>query len=68
MDSLKLLKKSFWLLKIDEGVLEMGEKIGLSDINIGENAVIGLGSVILKDISPDTTVAGNPGNVIKKSR
>jgi UDP-3-O-[3-hydroxymyristoyl] glucosamine N-acyltransferase len=39
-----------------------------SDINIGENAVIGLGSVILKDISPDTTVAGNPGNVIKKSR
>ena len=40
MDSLKLLKKSFWLLKIDEGVLEMGEKIGLSDINIGEKFVL----------------------------
>ncbi len=40
MASLKLLKKSFWLLKIDEGVLEMGEKIGLSDINIGEKFVL----------------------------
>jgi len=40
MDSLKLLKKSFWLLKIDEGVLEMGEKIGLSDVNVGEKFVL----------------------------
>jgi UDP-3-O-[3-hydroxymyristoyl] glucosamine N-acyltransferase len=39
-----------------------------SYVNIGENAMIGLGSVIIKDVSPGTTVAGNPGHVLKKSR
>ena len=40
MDSLRLLEKSFWLLKIDEGVPQMGEKIGLSDVDVSGKFVL----------------------------
>ncbi len=33
---------------------------------IGDNAVIGAGSVVLKDVEADTVVAGNPARVIKQ--
>ncbi len=32
----------------------------LGGITIGENAIVGAGSVVTKDVPPDTTVAGNP--------
>jgi acetyltransferase-like isoleucine patch superfamily enzyme len=31
---------------------------------IGAYALVGLGSVVLKDVEPNTTVAGNPARVI----
>ena len=37
----------------------------LCGITIGENAMIGAGSVVTKDVPPDTVVAGNPARVIK---
>lgn len=37
----------------------------LCGITIGENALIGAGSVVTKDVSANTIVAGNPARVIK---
>lgn len=38
----------------------------LPGVTIGERAVVGAGSVIVKDVPPDVVVAGNPARVIKK--
>ena len=37
----------------------------LCGITVGENAVIGAGSVVTKDVPPNAVVAGNPARVIK---
>jgi acetyltransferase-like isoleucine patch superfamily enzyme len=36
-------------------------------IRIGDAAVIGAGSVVTKDVEPDTIVAGNPARYLRKS-
>jgi len=36
----------------------------LGGITIGENAMVGAGSVVTRDVLPDTTVAGNPAREI----
>lgn len=36
----------------------------LGDLTIGENAIVGAGSVVTKDVPPNATVAGNPARVI----
>lgn len=38
----------------------------LPGVIVGENAVVGAGSVVTKDVEPDTIVAGNPARVIRK--
>ena len=38
----------------------------LRGITIGENSVVGAGSVVTKDVPDNTVVAGNPARVIKK--
>jgi len=38
----------------------------LPDIKIGENSLIGAGSVVVKDVPPNVVVAGNPAKIIKK--
>ena len=40
----------------------------LCGITIGENAVVGAGSVVTKDVSPNTIVAGNPAHLIRKKK
>ena len=37
----------------------------LCGITVGENAMIGAGSVVTKDVPPNTIVAGNPAKVIR---
>lgn len=37
----------------------------LKGVTIGEGAVVGAGSVVTKDVSPYTMVAGNPAQVVK---
>ncbi|THE12049.1 N-acetyltransferase [Bacillus timonensis] len=51
-------------------VIKKGAKIGnnatlLPAITIGENAIVGAGSVVTKDVPPDKTVVGNPGRILK---
>ena len=38
----------------------------LPGVTVGENAVVGAGSVVTKDVAPNTIVAGNPAKFIKK--
>src|SRR5271165_5626472 len=52
-------------------LIKRGASIGygatlLGGITIGENAVVGAGSVVTKDVPPDTIVAGNPARILKK--
>jgi acetyltransferase-like isoleucine patch superfamily enzyme len=51
-------------------LVKRGASIGsgvtlLCGITIGENALIGAGSVVLRDVPPDTVVAGNPARTIR---
>ncbi|MCH1626281.1 N-acetyltransferase [Ferdinandcohnia quinoae] len=50
--------------------IKKGAKIGnnatlLPAVTIGENAIVGAGSVITKDVPANKTVVGNPGRIIK---
>jgi UDP-2-acetamido-3-amino-2,3-dideoxy-glucuronate N-acetyltransferase len=37
----------------------------LCGITVGENAIVGAGSVVTKDVPPNTIVAGNPAKIIR---
>jgi acetyltransferase-like isoleucine patch superfamily enzyme len=39
----------------------------LCGITVGENAIVGAGSVVTRDVPPGAVVAGNPARVIKKT-
>ena len=38
----------------------------IGGVNIGDNAVIAAGSVVIRDVPADTLVAGNPARVLRK--
>ena len=38
----------------------------LANITIGENAIVGAGAVVTKDVPANTIVAGNPARVLRK--
>ena len=53
-------------------LVKRGASIGsgavlLCGITIGENSIIGAGSVVTKDVPANAIVAGNPARVMKKS-
>jgi acetyltransferase-like isoleucine patch superfamily enzyme len=57
--------------QVIETRIKKGASIGsnatiLCGITIGENALVGAGSVVTKNIAPNTIVAGNPARVLKK--
>jgi UDP-2-acetamido-3-amino-2,3-dideoxy-glucuronate N-acetyltransferase len=52
-------------------LIKKGASIGssatlLGGITVGENAIVGAGSVVTKDVPPNTIVAGNPARVLRK--
>ncbi|MFD2445257.1 serine O-acetyltransferase EpsC [Bacillus sp. CGMCC 1.16607] len=47
----------------DNALIATGAKV-LGSITIGENSKIGAGSVVLKDVPPNSTVVGIPGKVV----
>ncbi len=42
-----------------------GGAIVLPGVKVGENAVVGAGAVVTKDVPPSVVVAGNPARIIK---
>jgi acetyltransferase-like isoleucine patch superfamily enzyme len=57
--------------KVERTLVKKGASIGsgssiLSSITIGENAIIGAGSVVTKDVPANTIVAGNPARVLRQ--
>jgi acetyltransferase-like isoleucine patch superfamily enzyme len=55
---------------VESTVIKKGASIGsgatiLANTNIGENAIVGAGSVVTKDVPPNAIVVGNPAKVLR---
>ena len=56
--------------KVERTVIKKGASIGsgatiLSNIHVGENAIVGAGSVVTKNVPPNSIVAGNPARILR---
>src|SRR5271154_5352537 len=56
--------------KVERTIIRKGASIGsgatiLSNTNIGENAIVGAGSVVTKDVPANSIVAGNPAKILR---
>ncbi len=56
--------------KLQRTIIKRGASIGsgvaiLSNTTIGENAIVGAGSVVTKDVPANSIVAGNPAKVLR---
>jgi acetyltransferase-like isoleucine patch superfamily enzyme len=55
---------------VEPTVVKRGASIGsgstiLSKVTVGENAIVGAGSVVTRDVPPNVIVAGNPAKVLR---
>jgi UDP-2-acetamido-3-amino-2,3-dideoxy-glucuronate N-acetyltransferase len=56
--------------KVERTTIKKGASVGsgstiLANITVGENALVGAGSVVTKDVPPNAIVAGNPAKVLR---
>ena len=56
--------------KVERTLVRKGASIGsgatiLANVEIGEHAIVGAGSVVTRDVPPRTVVAGNPARVLR---
>lgn len=54
-------------IKIGKNVWIGGGALIMPGVTIGDDALVGAGAVVTKDVPPGTTVAGNPARVLKRS-
>lgn len=64
----KLQTEADW--KVERTVVKKGASIGtgvtiLANVSIGENAIVGAGSVVTKDVAANSIVAGNPAKLLR---
>jgi UDP-2-acetamido-3-amino-2,3-dideoxy-glucuronate N-acetyltransferase len=57
--------------KVERTVIKRGASIGtgttiLANVTIGENAIVGAGSVVTKDVPANCIVAGNPAKLFRR--
>ena len=55
---------------VERTIIRKGASVGsgatiLSNITIGENAIVGAGSVVTRDVPPNSIVTGNPSRVLR---
>jgi acetyltransferase-like isoleucine patch superfamily enzyme len=56
--------------KVEPTVIRQGASIGsgatiLCNLTVGENAIVGAGSVVTRDVPPNVIVAGNPARILR---
>ncbi|MGA2939601.1 MAG: acyltransferase [Syntrophobacteraceae bacterium] len=56
--------------KVESTLVKNGASIGsgctiLANVTIGENAIVGAGSVVTRDVAPNAIVAGNPSRFLR---
>jgi acetyltransferase-like isoleucine patch superfamily enzyme len=56
--------------KVEPTLVKRGASVGsaatiLAGVTIGENAIVGAGSVVTRDVPPNMIVAGNPARVMR---
>ena len=56
--------------KVERTVIKKGASIGsgatiLCNTSVGENAIVGAGSVVTKNVPPNAIVAGNPARILR---
>ncbi len=64
----KLQTETDW--HVEPILVRKGASVGsgstiLSNVTIGESAIVGAGSVVTKDVPPNTIVAGNPARILR---
>jgi acetyltransferase-like isoleucine patch superfamily enzyme len=57
--------------KVERTFVKKGSSIGsgctiLANVTVGENAIVGAGSVVTKDVPANTVVAGNPARILRQ--
>lgn len=57
--------------KVEKTIIKKGASIGsgatiLANLSVGENAIVGAGAVVTKDVPPNTIVAGNPAKIFRQ--
>ncbi len=63
-----LQTESDW--RVERTIVRKGASVGsgatiLANVTVGENAIVGAGSMVTKDVPPNAIVAGNPARVLR---